>query len=303
MQACLVGCHWESWGSWGQCSVTCGRGTRIRVRAKQMEEDGGKPCEGLGTGRKDCSLQAECSSSVTTSMAAIASGNTSAPLATASGRAAPDANTEFTNSPQVTGDLMLQVTDAAAFMGNDKITAAMVDFISALAGVRNESIKVELLSATALLALERVTQSGIVDVRYSINMSLVGNVSALAVNPTELARKLSTEKLPTVTFMLADVLKKHHLTCLAEAIGFSAAASKQATSTESHIRPLGSNADTASSPEVSTATKDLRGNSTTVNKGNKTIGRSASGRGVNAACWLQVVVLVGAVAAAVPTPV
>ena len=56
----LVDCVWEKFGAWGQCSVTCGNGTKTRTREKSIQEsNGGKPCDGNPTEEKTCN-EREC---------------------------------------------------------------------------------------------------------------------------------------------------------------------------------------------------------------------------------------------------
>ena len=49
------------WGDWvlGECSKTCGTGTRIDTRVKTIEEANGGTCTGQFTETKECKLQ-EC---------------------------------------------------------------------------------------------------------------------------------------------------------------------------------------------------------------------------------------------------
>ena len=56
----LVDCEWGKFGDWGQCSVTCGKGTKSRTRAKSIQESGGgKPCVGEPTEIAPCT-EREC---------------------------------------------------------------------------------------------------------------------------------------------------------------------------------------------------------------------------------------------------
>lgn len=48
--------QWSSWGSWAECSKTCGGGsqTRSRVCTSPAPENGGLPCQGSASDTKEC---------------------------------------------------------------------------------------------------------------------------------------------------------------------------------------------------------------------------------------------------------
>jgi hypothetical protein len=50
---------WGEWSMWSYCSATCGRGKMERSRHCDSPEPvgGGKPCVGLLTQQKDCSVR------------------------------------------------------------------------------------------------------------------------------------------------------------------------------------------------------------------------------------------------------
>ena len=50
---------WGEWSAWSYCSATCGRGKMERSRQCDAPEPvgGGRPCVGLLTQQKDCSLR------------------------------------------------------------------------------------------------------------------------------------------------------------------------------------------------------------------------------------------------------
>ena len=49
------------WGEWtvGECSTTCGIGSRVSTRIKLVEEDNGGNCSGRSTKTEECNVQ-EC---------------------------------------------------------------------------------------------------------------------------------------------------------------------------------------------------------------------------------------------------
>ena len=50
--------QWASWGSWSQCSASCGTGTRNRTATScNGPFYGGLPCSGSGTDTEDCTGQ------------------------------------------------------------------------------------------------------------------------------------------------------------------------------------------------------------------------------------------------------
>ena len=55
-QITAVDCIWAEWGTWGQCSKTCGDGgSRERIRVKELEEANGGTCNGQSTDtEQDC---------------------------------------------------------------------------------------------------------------------------------------------------------------------------------------------------------------------------------------------------------
>ncbi|XP_053388061.1 A disintegrin and metalloproteinase with thrombospondin motifs adt-1-like isoform X2 [Mercenaria mercenaria] len=57
LKTCPVDGHWTSWGQWGQCSVTCGGGTKLRHRTctHPAPSDGGKTCSGSSSLAGSCS--------------------------------------------------------------------------------------------------------------------------------------------------------------------------------------------------------------------------------------------------------
>ena len=49
-------CKWTDWQI-GQCSVTCGGGTRTNTRSKSVEENNGGKCTGDSTAQENCNDQ------------------------------------------------------------------------------------------------------------------------------------------------------------------------------------------------------------------------------------------------------
>ena len=52
----LVDCHWNAWGSWESCPVTCGGGIQTRIRSKNVEAqfEGLEYCAGEETEAQTC---------------------------------------------------------------------------------------------------------------------------------------------------------------------------------------------------------------------------------------------------------
>ena len=46
--------YFEKWSEWGECSTTCGRGTRIRTRECTPPIAGGADCIGDREEQEDC---------------------------------------------------------------------------------------------------------------------------------------------------------------------------------------------------------------------------------------------------------
>ena len=42
----IVHCQWSAWGNYSECSHTCGRGWRLKIRRKTTVEKNGGKCEG-----------------------------------------------------------------------------------------------------------------------------------------------------------------------------------------------------------------------------------------------------------------
>ena len=53
-----VDCVWDEWVR-GECSTTCGSGSRLNTRVKLVEEANGGSCAGQSTETEHCNLQ-EC---------------------------------------------------------------------------------------------------------------------------------------------------------------------------------------------------------------------------------------------------
>ena len=58
IQPCPINCQWASWTDWGQCSETCGNGSKTRTREKaQVAMYNGEDCQGNNTEIKECNLK------------------------------------------------------------------------------------------------------------------------------------------------------------------------------------------------------------------------------------------------------
>lgn len=57
---------WSQWSRWGECSRKCGGGMQFRQRVCSPTTNGGKPCEGEKTERRDCNAQ-RCNGKLCTS--------------------------------------------------------------------------------------------------------------------------------------------------------------------------------------------------------------------------------------------
>jgi hypothetical protein len=51
-------CTWNPWGSYSNCSVTCGGGVQVRSRTQIQATIGGQPCQGNSTESMACNTQA-----------------------------------------------------------------------------------------------------------------------------------------------------------------------------------------------------------------------------------------------------
>ena len=55
-----IPCTWGSWVAWGQCSATCGAGTRVRTRLKSVQEAHGGTCSDQPTETETCNDVPSC---------------------------------------------------------------------------------------------------------------------------------------------------------------------------------------------------------------------------------------------------
>ena len=52
----LVDCQWSEWNL-GECSATCGNGTRTKTRTKKVEEQNGRNCSGATNETDTCNIK------------------------------------------------------------------------------------------------------------------------------------------------------------------------------------------------------------------------------------------------------
>ena len=51
-----VNCEWSDWQA-GECSVSCGGGTRTNTRTKKIKEAHGGTCKGKATNKEKCNTK------------------------------------------------------------------------------------------------------------------------------------------------------------------------------------------------------------------------------------------------------
>jgi len=233
---CPVDCKFMPWDAWTDCSVTCGMGTRKRVRAKQEEQNGGTPCPEKSEEEGSCyGIQVDCNDSSIT-LAATTTPEAAAPAAQASGTTAATSpsTTEVLKGSYVTGDMQLRVNDISEFIKSDAAKEAVKETIADLGKVKKEQVEVvfEEASGNLMEAGQKAAhgksspESGIVDVTFSIKLNASsGDVSSQG---SELSSILTNAKLTEATFAADEMMKKHlvmcseHLICNPEVIGLSA---------------------------------------------------------------------------------
>ena len=56
LQTAPVDGHWNRWGSWNECSVTCNKGVQVRTRIcnDPAPKNGGKLCVGSNKDKQTC---------------------------------------------------------------------------------------------------------------------------------------------------------------------------------------------------------------------------------------------------------
>ena len=52
----VINCEWNEWGI-GECSQTCGNGTRIKIRTKKIQESPNGFCEGGSEIQDSCHIK------------------------------------------------------------------------------------------------------------------------------------------------------------------------------------------------------------------------------------------------------
>jgi len=233
---CPVDCKFMPWNAWTDCSVTCGMGTRKRVRAKQEDQNGGKPCPDQSEENDSCyGAQVDCNDSSITLAATTTQGAvSSAGQASGTTAATSPSTTEVLKGDYVTGDMQMRVDAISEFMKSDAAKDAVKDTIADLAKVNSEQVEVKFEEASGNLieAGQKAAhgksspESGIVDVTFSIKLNASsGDVS---LQGSEISSILSNVKLTEATFKNEEQMKQHkvmcsdNLICNPEVIGLSA---------------------------------------------------------------------------------
>jgi len=209
LQACSNDCKYEAWSAWTACSVTCGKGARKRVRARQEDQNGETPC--LKSSEEDVSCygaQVDCNDpAVTLTPVSVASPPT----------------TEVLKGSYVTGDMQLQVDDPLVFMGIHAANDAVKDAIADLGKVHKEQVEVVFNEAAHGKSM---TASGIVDVSFSIR--LYASLGEVGSKGSKVASILTNTKLKAATLEVEEKMQQHevvcadNLTCNPGVIGLSA---------------------------------------------------------------------------------
>jgi len=182
---CPFDCQYEDWGDWGECSSSCGEGTRSRIRGYADASNGGHPCVEATVDKSPC-VQSDpmCPS-------------TEALEAASDRRAASSVN----------GMIKLNTTNPSLFATNQG-KSALRDAVSSMSKQDAERIFIKETTITQ----SSVVSHFIIEVPSHAEPKMAQNIQ----------ESLSTLHLTQVTSTINDAMSKSPLRCTASATEFQA---------------------------------------------------------------------------------